>query len=319
MSVVRCMDSSECLLDNNFESFFSSAVDHHSISGTSLVVTFLGDYLCHSGGGIWLGSLIKFMESLGFNQRFVRSSVFRLKQDGWLDVKKIGRKSYYFMTPERFDEIRAANHKIYGVEVPGWNGKWNIIHIPSATMNDSKTYGKYLARLGFGTLDKGFYIQADQQQLDHGKIEDIWQQFPTAQIFQHAELAQLKKQSVTDLVYQAWDLNRTQEDYEAFCQMFNPVWQHIKDLPGEEIEPEVCFKLRLLLVHFYRRVIIRDPLLPGELLPEAWAGGVAKSLAMNIYKKIHLNARNYVTEYGETVAGPLPLPASDYYSRFGGL
>ncbi|MGF1700169.1 hypothetical protein L4D09_07625 [Photobacterium makurazakiensis] len=306
-------------MDNKFESFFSSASEHHSISGTSLVITFLGDYLCHSGGGIWMGSLINFMESLGFNQRFVRSSVFRLKQDGWLDVKKVGRKSYYFMTPERFDEVRAANNKIYSVEKLGWEGKWNIIHISSSTLNESKTNGKFLARFGFGILDKGIYIQADQKQLAYSDFENILDKYPEAHIFKQSELFSHDKKNKKSLVSNVWDLARIKDDYDAFCQMFNPVWLEIKDLPPEEINREDCFKLRLLLIHFYRRIIIRDPLLPDELLPDNWSGGVAQSLAMNIYKKIHLHARNHVTELGETVAGPLPLPASDYYSRFGGL
>ncbi|MBY5944187.1 phenylacetic acid degradation operon negative regulatory protein PaaX [Photobacterium rosenbergii] len=306
-------------MDSKFDDFFTSATEHQSISGTSLVVTFLGDYLCHSGGGIWMGSLINFMESLGFNQRFVRSSVFRLKQDGWLDVKKSGRKSYYFMTPERFDEIRAANKKIYSVEKLGWDGKWNIIHISSSTQNDSKQHGKYLARFGFGTLDKGIYIQADQNQLDHVDIEKIAKHFPESHIFTQTSLYSTAMGNEQELVRKAWDLSRLNDDYKAFCDMFNPVWQELKDISVDEVSPEECFKLRLLLVHFYRRIIIRDPLLPAELLPDNWAGGIAQSLAMNIYKKIHLQGRNYVSEHGETVAGPLPLPASDYYARFGGL
>lgn len=309
----------ELLLESRFDAFYSSAIDHHSISGTSLVITFLGDYLCHSGGGIWMGSLIKFMESLGFNQRFVRSSVFRLKQDGWLDVKKQGRKSYYFMTPERFDEVRAANRKIYSVESASWNGKWNLVHILSSTLLDAKVHGKTLSRLGFGVLDKGVYIQADQGQLDAMDIDAINQAFSNAHVFQHADMAGLTLRDMQSFIYTTWELQRIQDDYQAFCQMFNPVWQQLKDMPTEELNPEDCFKLRLLLIHFYRRIIIKDPLLPGELLPEDWPGGVAQSLAMNLYKKIHLSARNYVTEHGETIVGPVPLPASDYYARFGGL
>jgi phenylacetic acid degradation operon negative regulatory protein len=38
------------------------------------------------------------------------------------------------------------------------------------------------------------------------------------------------------------------------------------------LTPERCFQIQLLLIHFYRRVVLKDPLLPEELLPAHWAG-----------------------------------------------
>lgn len=306
-------------LKKKLNKFFTSAIEHNYISGRSLVVTFLGDYLCQDDSAIWMGSLIKFFESLGFNQRFVRSSVFRLKQDGWVDVKKVGRKSYYYMTSERFDEIRDANKKIYSVENLTWNGKWNVIHIPLSTLTESNSKGKKLAKYGFGMLNKGMYIQADQGQSLQPNFQNILNEYAEATILTGANLISHKEKNKSKFVSNTWDLDKINEDYNDFVEMFEPIWLMIKDAAINELDNEDCFKLRLLLIHFYRRIMIRDPLLPNELLPNDWHGRNAQEITINIYQKIHLQAKTYITEQAETIDGLLPLLASDYYSRFNGL
>ncbi|CDL33390.1 Phenylacetic acid degradation operon negative regulatory protein PaaX [Enterobacter hormaechei] len=32
---------------------------------------------------------------MGFGERFVRTALFRLNKEGWLDVSRIGRRSFY--------------------------------------------------------------------------------------------------------------------------------------------------------------------------------------------------------------------------------
>lgn len=36
-----------------------------------------------------------------------------------------------------------------------------------------------------------------------------------------------------------------------------------------------AFTARILLIHHYRRVVLRDPLLPSALLPADWPGSVS--------------------------------------------
>src|SRR5450432_1724828 len=52
----------------------------------SLIVTVWGDALGPHGGTAWLAGLIRLMAPFGINERLVRTSVFRLAQDGWLDA-----------------------------------------------------------------------------------------------------------------------------------------------------------------------------------------------------------------------------------------
>ena len=60
--------------------------------------------------------------------------------------------------------------------------------------------------------------------------------------------------------------------YEAFITLFRPLLPLLRDAGPDELTPERCFQIRLLLIHFYRRVVLKDPLLPEELLPAHWLG-----------------------------------------------
>ncbi len=93
----------------------------------------------------------------------------------------------------------------------------------------------------------------------------------------------------------------------------------LRDCHAADLTPERCFQLRLLLIHFYRRIVLRDPLLPNALLPAQWEGQIARHLCINIYQHIDLAATRYVSECCETTIGQLPQPTAAYYRRFGGL
>jgi len=66
----------------------------------SLVISIFGDAIAPHGGAVWLGSLINILRPFGVNQRLVRTSVFRLAKDGWLESEQVGRRSYYSLTAE---------------------------------------------------------------------------------------------------------------------------------------------------------------------------------------------------------------------------
>ena len=59
--------------------------------------------------------------------------------------------------------------------------------------------------------------------------------------------------------------------YETFIQSFRPLVPLLKEA-ADELTPERAFHIQLLLIHFYRRVVLKDPLLPEELLPAHWQG-----------------------------------------------
>tara|TARA_R110001599_G_scaffold57290_2_gene157594 strand:- start:411 stop:683 length:273 start_codon:yes stop_codon:yes gene_type:complete len=54
----------------------------------SLIITTYGDILHPRGGNVWLGSLMKLLTPMGVSERLVRTSVYRLVQEGWLQTER---------------------------------------------------------------------------------------------------------------------------------------------------------------------------------------------------------------------------------------
>jgi phenylacetic acid degradation operon negative regulatory protein len=44
--------------------------------------------------------------------------------------------------------------------------------------------------------------------------------------------------------------------------------------------------LRILLIHEFRRILLKDPEIPDIMLPANWPGETARSLARDLYRRI---------------------------------
>ena len=98
---------------------------------------------------------------------------------------------------------------------------------------------------------------------------------------------------------------------------FRPVYQAVRR--EREPDPERSFQVRTLLVHEYRKILLRDPLLPEALLPSRWPGVAAYQLCRNLYALVAAPTELFLIERMETAEGPLPPAEPQYFQRFGGL
>ncbi len=133
----------------------------------SLIVTMLGDVASVHGGVIWLGSLIAALEPFGVAERLTRTSVFRLNKDGWIDLKRRGRRSYVqFSTHGRREYDRTAS-RIYAASRPAWDGNWTLVLARDVPRARSYAFRKALGWVGYGELTTGLYAHpsADRRTL----------------------------------------------------------------------------------------------------------------------------------------------------------
>ncbi|MRS15755.1 phenylacetic acid degradation operon negative regulatory protein PaaX [Enterobacteriaceae bacterium RIT691] len=304
---------------SKIDAFIQQAVAAVPVSGTSLISSLYGDALSHRGGEIWLGSLTALLEGLGFGDRFVRTSLFRLNKEGWLDVDRIGRRSFYRLSDKGLRLTRRAESKIYRAEPPTWDGTWLLLlseGLDKSTLADVK---KQLIWQGFGTLAPSLMASPSQ------KLADVQALLHEAGVVENVICFEAQSPLATSVsalrarVEECWQLTGQNQMYENFINTFRPLLPLLRDATPEELTPQRCFAIQLLTIHLYRRVILKDPLLPEELLPAHWNGQAARQLCINIYQSVAVGALQWVGEKGETSVGPLPQPASLFYQRFGGL
>lgn len=287
------------------------------IRSGSLIVTVFGDSISPRGGTVWLGSLITALENFDINQRLVRTSVFRLAKEGWLTARQEGRRSYYSLTIEGRERFALATRRIYGEPQAEWSGEWCLVILPKLEPAEREQIRKDLGWLGFGAFSGSLLAlpvtdlsQLRKQLAELGFLDKVIVMSATTPEGRYGDAMRM-------LVHDSWGLAELENRYLSFIAEFEPVLSYLKGTDG--VDPKTGFQLRTLLIHEYRRILLRDPWLPAELLPDDWHGTVAYYLCRDLYRAVYREAEEYLGSGMETVEGPLPPLAPHFYQRFGGL
>jgi phenylacetic acid degradation operon negative regulatory protein len=111
-------------------------------------------------------------------------------------------------------------------------------------------------------------------------------------------------------------LSELSRGYRRFVELFRPVREA---LATERPSPLSAFIVRTLLIHEYRKIHLRDPLLPASLLPADWVGAEAYELCRVLYARVFAAADVHLSQSATTVSGRLAAPSEAAFRRFGGL
>jgi phenylacetic acid degradation operon negative regulatory protein len=127
------------------------------------------------------------------------------------------------------------------------------------------------------------------------------------------------RRPLTDAVATAWDLTLLAADYRRFLLRFGAVIDRFRATRDGTHDPQQCFVVRTLLIHAYRRVLLRDPLLPAALLPLDWPGAAAYALCRDFYRLTHRSAERHLAATLASAQEEFPPADAAFYARFGGL
>lgn len=283
----------------------------------SLIVTVFGDAVAPRGGTVWIGSLIRALSDFGINERLVRTSVYRLAQDNWLEVDQQGRRSYYSLSPEGARQFEQATTRIYGEPRQSWNGAWCLVLLADLDAEQKEIARKQLGWLGFAAISSSILAHPapDSAELNSALTSNGLHK--KVVVMQSRTAGRRDDESMRRLVHKSWNLAEIDQRYDEFVTRFRPVFKALEK--DKACDDKRAFLIRTLLIQEYRRVLLRDPLLPSELLPAGWHGTAAYQLCRNLYRQVCNPADSYMSSEFETADGPLPPPAPEFFSRFGGL
>jgi len=284
----------------------------------SLITTVFGDAIAPRGGTVWLGSLIKVMADFGVSERLVRTSVFRLVKDGWLQSDQIGRRSYYSLTDQGRERFEQATHRIYGTPASDWDGEWCLLLLSTLDTETREQVRKECGWLGFGLMSANVLAHPLP---DLAELDVTIRRLGVADSLIVMRGRTIRSETaMRELTRSCWSLDDIDARYQAFVQSFRPL---IKALSGKsklsQLSEKSAFIVRTLLIQEYRKVLLRDPWLPAELLPANWHGAAAYQLCRNLYRRVYAGADAYLDDRIETADGPLPPTGPSFLRRFGGL
>jgi len=284
----------------------------------SLVMTIFGDAIAPHGGKVWLGSLIELLAPFGVSDRLVRTSIFRLTEEGWLESSRSGRRSLYAITADALKRFGNAYRRVYAPLEPVWDGYWVLLFAAHSDIAPSKRnlFRKELQWEGFGMLSAGIYAHpvaepdAIRNMLERfGLLEQLF-------VVKARDLPGANGKPLGATVEEIWALEEVKQGYLRFIAQFGPLAQ---TLGSGDIDPEQAFVIRTLLIHAFRRVQLHDPKLPAQLLPAVWPGKEAYAICSEIYRNTYEAAEAHLLAALRREDENASEAAPYFYQRFGGL
>lgn len=305
----------------SFGQWISQYTQQHPHRTKSLVMSLFCDAITPHGGHVWMGSLIELLSPFGINERLVRTSAFRLAEEGWLDAQRDGRRSLYMVNDKSAGRLELAYQRVYASSYKKWDEQWTLLF----TMNNAITahqralLRKELTWQGFAMIDATVFIHPAS---DTATLKDIIERLGIADaiFIAKAMFSDLPfSLPLNTLVSQCWALDDVINSYRHFITSFSPVLAALSD---DAIEPNAqeAFLIRILVIHHFRRIQLHDPQLPLALLPSDWPGKIAYELCRDIYKLTFEAAEKYIVDtlrHEDNTISDSPAPY--FYHRFGGL
>ena len=282
-------------MTSNDRSLLSSLLaddPHGPLRAWSLAVSFLGDCIEPRGGRVGMATITELLAAYGVDNGVVRTSMSRLASDGWVRREKVGRNSFYALTPLALDETQSAGRRIYAPEHPSAPCGWRVYAAAEASAEERRRERVVFSHLGAGTLDKRVYILPDTAQAAA----------PASTIALSA--APLSDDASRKLVRQAFALEEIEREYADFSKACAPLAAFLAG--GGRLAGYDALALRVLLIHRFRRIVLRDPGVPSRYLPPGWPGLAARQTARASWRALLPQSERWLDDNARAPEGDLP-------------
>ncbi|MEI6803132.1 MAG: phenylacetic acid degradation operon negative regulatory protein PaaX [Burkholderiales bacterium] len=290
------------------------------VQARSLIISVFGDAILLRGGRVWLGALVQLLEPLELSERLIRTSVFRLVKEDWLSTETVGRRADYALTALGRQRAEEAARHIYASHAPQWDRRWRLIlTIGELDAKERERVRSALFWQGFGLLGADTFVHPSAdltQAFDALVAEGLGDVVARLMPLLAAEGSSALAASGADLVRRAWSLESLDQAYAAFVATYSPILADLRRDRLAEVAPQDAFLLRTLLIHDYRRLLLRDPELPEVLLGRDWSGHMARLICRDLYRRLLSASEAHLDAHLTWADGSAPAASALLAKRF---
>ena len=271
------------------------------LRANSVLLTVYGDVMAQRDQAVWLGSLIQLADLFGLSSRLVRTSAFRLSADDWLTCTRSGRRSFYGLSVAGLQRVQHAERRIYDFKLPAWDGRWTLALLGAGIPASARLALKRELRWeGFGELSANVFAHPHASQ---PSLQDIIRSAGVQEqlvVLSAESLPSYSSKPLQTVMHATFKLDQVDTGWKQFLTRFEPLLQAASGLNTAE-----AFFVRTLLIHEYRKVLLRDPHLPQPLLPAGWSGLLARQLCEALYDQLFHPSEAFLLAHIETLDGKL--------------
>ncbi len=223
-----------------------------------MLVSIFGD-LAHAPGDQIDGPLLtRLTDGMQIKPEAVRVALHRLRNDGWIASEKSGRTAHHSLTPSALRQRNEAAPLIYTRTADMPQG-WQMAVIPQAETDLRNA----LSKTGFAPITSRVLVAHDAVPAPPGVLL--------------AEGTQVPDWAASDLV--PADLTA---EFETLLAALQQTRAKLGRTMHNGMNLTETALLRCLIVHHWRRLVLRHPYLPPALLGADWPGHQCRDLVCDL-------------------------------------
>lgn len=250
----------------------------------SLIVTIFGDAVMSRGKNpapepIWIAGLMDLLELLGIEAGLARTNLSRLVANGTLLRDKSGRNTYYRLSAASAADFARASAVIYGAAQRASTGQFYLVAIDRC--ENRAAARQALESTGFRFIGGSAAILPEHEDVPVPAL-------PPGAIFARAGSSEALDMAAREL----WQIETLDAGYRRLCSVFAAV---SGTLP---LRPEAAIVWRMVAVHLFRRLALRDPGLPETALPPGWSGHCAREEFGRITAHLDEPSEDWLRQHG---------------------
>jgi len=247
----------------------------------SLIVTIFGDLARAPGAEIPGPVLSAITARIGIKPEAMRVALHRLRKDDWLASRREGRVSHYLLTEAGRAESERATARIYAASPPA-PARWHLLVAGPMDPAERLEREGAQAAAGYISLAPGAWLGPGPAPADPGEMFSFEGAPAPLPVW-------LRDEIMPPALVEAY------ADFNAALDSAD------RALPPGEITALDRAALRVLVVHGWRRLVLRHPDLPDSFFPDSWAGPRTRERVQHLLDRL---GQPDMECLGETIRSP---------------
>ncbi len=241
------------MTNDEFQNAIQTLVGSDAPRVWSLIVSVFGDLAKKQGDAISGAVLGEILSPVGVRAEAMRVALFRLRNEGWIETTKQGRTALHHLSAEGIQQSVTASHRIYATAHDA-DREWHVLCYPPVLSSDEHSRVGRLEKNGYIAISAGVYLA-------NGRLNTK----PANAFVVRGEISDVPSwlsQTLTApaLVSAFKDLSAALQSVDINAEAF------------QSLSPYQIATLRALIVHRWRKLVLKLPNVPDALFGSDFAG-----------------------------------------------